>query len=143
MNMLNTLLPGVRNLPQLDPLSSAGKCVAELKNALHALAMKTDETLEVVPADHEAYVFIGDPGKRFDLAWIHDDQVSSLGDLLDEHGFTDAEVGELVDMIRESYQHHAGDDRYSVEVNDRTFTVTPSNALQLDLHDFMEQVIHH
>ena len=46
-------------------------------------------------------------------------------------------------MIRESYQHHAGDDRYSVEVNDRTFTVTPSNALQLDMHDFMEQVIHH
>ena len=133
----------MRGYPSLDPECSAGRNVAELKDTLSKLAESTSRSLEVIPAVHEAYVFIGNPGRQVDLAWLHDDEVSSLSDLLAEHGFTREEIDDLNRCILDLYEHHAKDDRYSVNVDDRTLIVTPSNSLKLEMHDIIERVIHH
>ena len=88
------------DFPAIDPSSTAAMRVAKVERELHDLAGQVRDTLEIVPAEKAAYVFIGKPPKKFGLAWIHDGKVSGLNTLVEEHGLKPTEVGEVVDQLR-------------------------------------------
>lgn len=142
MNILRTLLPSAP-VPELDPLSVAGHTIDELSNPLAHLAESTDEDLEVIPSEHEAYVFIGSPPNNFELAWVHHDTVSHLHKLSRKHGLSEAENSEIMEQLRRCYRHHQRDYRFHADVDHHDMMVLPSNSMQLDLHDIIDKVLHH
>jgi hypothetical protein len=72
MSLFGNLFSSKPDYPAIDPASTAASRIAEVKAQLGELAGQVKDPLEVVPAEHAAYVFIGKPPKRFGLAWIHD-----------------------------------------------------------------------
>jgi hypothetical protein len=143
MSIISNLLSNGNNYPELNPKCTAGQTVSELSDLLNTLAESTGEDLEVIPFHHEAFVFIGKPPGKFGLAWIHDHQVSRLNELIEEHGLSSEEVAQVMKDLRTSYLHHKKDGRFSADVREHSLVVLPSNAMQLDMHDIIERVIHH
>jgi len=114
-----------------------------VKPQLRELAEQVKDPLEVVPAEHAAYVFIGKPPKNFGLAWIHDGKISGLNTLVEEHGLKPLEVEKLVDKLRDAYERNADVSRFCTTVNDRDVVVTPSARLEKEVHEIIDKVVHH
>ncbi|WP_210544117.1 hypothetical protein [Rhodoferax sp. PAMC 29310] len=70
--------------PQLPVGNYALAQLDEIKGPLEELAQKVSDHLEVVPAEHEAFVFLGKPPKSFGIAWIHDGKVTGLKEFAEE-----------------------------------------------------------
>jgi hypothetical protein len=114
-----------------------------IEKELHELAGQVNDLLEVVPAEHTAYVFLGKPPKKFGLAWIHDGKISGLNTLVEEHGLTPPEVGKVVDQLREAYERNQDVDRYTATVKDVDVVVTPSTELEKEVHEIIERILQH
>jgi len=114
-----------------------------VKPQLRELAEQVKDPLEVVPAEHAAYVFIGKPPKNFGLAWIHDGKISGLNTLVEEHGLKPLEVEKLVDQLRDAYERNADVSRFCTTVHDRDVVVTPSARLEKEVHEIIDKVVHH
>lgn len=143
MGFLGNLFSSKPDYPAIDPASTAADRVAEVKRQLGELADKTRDPLEVVPAEHAAYVFIGKPPKKFGLAWIHDGEISGLNTLVEEHGLSPLEVEKVVDRLREAYERNADVDRFCTTIEDRDVVVTPSRRLETEVHEIIDKVVHH
>ena len=143
MSLFGNLFSSKPAYPAIDPSSTAASRIAEVKNQLGELAGQVKDPLEVVPAEHAAYVFIGKPPKRFGLAWIHDGKVSGLNTLVEEHGLKPLEVEKVVDQLRDAYERNADVSRFCTTVQDRDVVVTPSAQLEKEVHEIIEKVVHH
>lgn len=143
MSFLGNLFSHKPDFPVIDPNSAAASRVAEVEGELDELAHKVNQPLEVVPSEHAAYVFIGKPPKNFGLAWIHDGKVSGLHTLVDEHGLEPAEINKLVEQLRAAYERNAHADRFSAKVHEQDVVVTPSVALEKEVHEIIDKVLHH
>ena len=117
--------------------------LAEVEDQLGELAGQVNDPLEVVPTEHAAYVFIGKPPKRFGLAWIHDGKISGLNTLVEEHGLKPLEVEKLLDQLRGAYERNANVSRFCATVQDRDVVVTPSPKLEKEVHEIIDNVVHH
>ena len=143
MGLFGNLLSGrTPDYPPLDDSSRAGKKVAEIEHELEELVHKVSDPLEVVPSDHAAYVFIGKPPKKFGLAWIHDDKVSGLNALIEEHGVTPAEIEKVLDALREAYEKHQDAQHYTATIDERKVVVTASEPLEQAVHDIIDAILH-
>ena len=129
--------------PALPADSYATQRVNAVQTELQTLADETEERLEVVPAERAAYVFVGKPPKKFGLAWIHDGKVSNLKTLVEEHGVNPIKLERITDHLREAYQHSMGEARYSTQIGQREVIVTPSNALEDEVHKIIHDVLSH
>ncbi len=127
--------------PTLPTDSYATQRVNAVQTELQALVGETEERLEVVPAERAAYVFVGKPPKKFGLAWIHDGKVSNLKTLVEEHGVNPIKLERITDHLREAYQRSAGEARYSTQIGQRVVVVTPSNALEEEVHKTIDDVL--
>jgi len=143
MSLFGNLFSSKPDYPAIDPSSTAALRIAEVKNQLGELAGQVKDPLEVVPAEHAAYVFIGKPPKRFGLAWIHDGKISGLNTLVEEHGLKPLEVERLLDQLRGAYERNADVSRFCTTVQDRDVVVTPSARLEKEVHEIIDQVVHH
>jgi len=143
MSLFGNLFSSKPDYPAIDPTSKAALRIAEVKSELGQLAGQVKDPLEVVPARHAAYVFIGKPPKKFGLAWIHDGQISGLNTLVEEHGLKPLEVEKLLDQLREAYERNADVDRFCTTVQDRDVVVTPSARLEQEVHEIIDNVVHH
>jgi hypothetical protein len=143
MSLFGSLFSSKPDYPAIDPASTAAARIAEVKAQLGELAGQVKDPLEVVPAEHAAYVFIGKPPKRFGLAWIHDGKVSGLNTLVEEHGLKPLEVEKVVDQLRDAYTRNAEVSRFCATVQDRDVVVTPSARLEQEVHEIIEKVVHH
>ena len=143
MSLFGSLFSSKPDYPAIDPASTAAARIAEVKAQLGELAGQVKDPLEVVPAEHAAYVFIGKPPKRFGLAWIHDGKVSGLNTLVEEHGLKPLEVEKVVDQLRDAYTRNAEVSRFCATVQDRDVVVTPSAKLEKEVHEIIEKVVHH
>ena len=143
MSLFGNLFSSKPDYPAIDPSSTAASRIAEIQTQLGELAGKTKDPLEVVPAEHAAYVFIGKPPKKFGLAWIHDGKISGLNTLVEEHGLKPLEVEQVVDQLREAYERNADVSRYCTTVEDRDVVVTPSARLETEVHEIIDKVVHH
>ena len=143
MSLFGNLFSSKPDYPAIDPSSTAATRIAEVKTQLGELAGQVKDPLEVVPSEHAAYVFIGKPPKRFGLAWIHDGKISGLNTLVEEHGLKPLEVEKLLDRLREAYERNADVSRFCTSVQDRDVVVTPSAKLEKEVHEIIDEVVHH
>jgi len=142
MSLFGNLFSGKPDYPTIDPSSTAASRIAAVEAQLGELAGKTKDPLEVVPAEHAAYVFIGKPPKKFGLAWIHDGEISGLHTLVEEHGLSPLEVQRVLDQLREAYERNSKVDRFTATVDDREVVVTPSTRLEAEVHEIIDKVVH-
>jgi hypothetical protein len=143
MSLFGNIFSSKPDYPVIDPSSTAALRLAEVENQLGELAGQVNDPLEVVPTEHAAYVFIGKPPKRFGLAWIHDGKISGLNTLVEEHGLKPQEVEKLLDQLRGAYERNADVSRFCTTVQDRDVVVTPSAKLEKEVHEIIDNVVHH
>jgi hypothetical protein len=143
MGLFGNLFSSKPDYPAIDPSSTAASRIAEVGSQLGELAGKVKDPLEVIPAEHAAYVFIGKPPKKFGLAWIHDGEISGLNTLVEEHGLKPAEVEKVLDLLREAYERNADVSRFCATVQDCDVVVTPSRKLEKEVHEIIDEVVHH
>lgn len=141
MGLINKLFGG--GAPEFPPLDSghyaAGR-VDAVRSELETLMGKTKDRLELIPAEHAAYVFIGKPPKKFGLAWIHDGKVSNFKSLVDEKGVTPARLEALVGELQKAYEQSAAADRFIASIGGRDVVVTPSDQLEGAVHQAIRAV---
>jgi hypothetical protein len=143
MSLFGSLFSSKPDYPAMDPASTAASRIAEVKTQLSELAGQVKDPLEVVPADHAAYVFIGKPPKRFGLAWIHDGKVSGLQTIVEEHDLKPIEVEKAMDQLRDAYKRNADVNRFLATVENRDVVVTPSARLEDEVHQIIDGLVHH
>jgi hypothetical protein len=142
MGMLNKLFGRGEDYPPLPSDNQAMTRLDEVHAELESLTTRVRDHLEIVPAEHEAFVFMGKPPKRFGIAWIHDGRVSSLKELIDENQLTPAMVEQLIDELRQAYAHASDAPRYTAHIGDKEVVVIPSDGLEHEVHDILEHTIH-
>ena len=143
MSLFGNLFSSKPDYPDIDPSSTAASRIAEVESELSELADQVKDPLEVVPSEHAAYVFIGKPPKKFGLAWIHDGKISGLNTLVEEHGLKPLEIEKLLDQLREAYERNAEVSRYCARVQNKDLVVTPSDRLEKEVHEIIDEVVHH
>ena len=143
MSLFGNLFSSKPDYPAIDPSSTAAMRISEVEEQLGELAGRTKDPLEIVPAEHAAYVFIGKPPKNFGLAWIHDGEISGLNTLVEEHGLQPKEMQKVVEELRVAYERNADVSRFCATVQDREMVVTPSAKLEHEVHDIIDKVVHH
>jgi hypothetical protein len=142
MGMLDRLFSRGKEYPPLPQDNLATAKLDEIHEALESLTHRVRDHLEIVPAEHEAYVFLGKPPKHFGIAWIHDGKVSSLKELIEENQLKPAAVERLIDALRAAYTHANDAPRYSVHIGNKEVVVIPSEGLEHEVHEILERTVH-
>lgn len=142
MGLLDKLLGTKVTYPPLPAGSDVVEQLDEVKAPLEELAHKVHDHLEVVPAEHEAFVFLGKPPKNFGIAWIHDGKVTGLKEFAEEHHLSQVEMGKLIVRLGEAYQHASETPRYSAEFGGKQMVVIPSKGLEQEMHQIMSNTLH-
>jgi hypothetical protein len=142
MRFLDKILGSKPAYPPLPADNEAMVQLDEVKAPLEAFAHKVSDRLEVVPAAHEAFVFLGQPPGTFGLAWIHDGKVTSLKEFTQEHHLSQGQVERLLDRLGNAYQHASDTPRYSAEFGGKKMVVIPSKDLEQEMHQIMSNTLH-
>lgn len=142
MGLLGNLFGSKVEYPQLPAGNATSARLDEIKAPLEELAHKVSDPLEVVPAEHEAFVFLGKPPKNFGIAWIHDGKVTGLKEFAEEHELSPIEVGKLIVRLGEAYQHASEAPRYSAEFGGKQMVIIPSQGLEQEVHQIMTNSLH-
>jgi hypothetical protein len=142
MGMFDKLFGGKQDYPPLPADNEARAKLDEIRAPLEELATKVNDHLEVVPAEHEAYVYLGKPPKRFGIAWIHDGKLDGLKELVDENNLSQVEAQKMIGALGTAYEHASDAPRYSAELAGKKIVVIPSRELGQEVHKIMESAIH-
>lgn len=142
MGLLDKLFGSKVAYPPLPAGDEAMVKLDEIKASLEELAHKVSDHLEVVPAEHEAFVFLGKPPKSFGIAWIHDGKVTGLKEFAEEHEMSQVDVGKLIVRLGEAYQHASEAPRYSAEIGGKQMVIIPSKVLEQEVHQIMASTLH-
>ena len=142
MGMLDKWFGGKKDYPPLPADNEALAKLDEVKAQLEELADRIHDHLEIVPGEHEAFVYLGKPPKRFGIAWLHDGKVDGLNELVDQHKLSQSQVQQLVVALGEAYEHASEAQRYSTEIGGKQITVIPSRGLGKEVHQIFESAIH-
>lgn len=130
MGMLDKWFGGKKDYPPLPADNEARARLDMVKGQLEELANRVSDDLEVVPGEHEAFVFLGKPPKHFGMAWIQDGKVKGLKELVEENKLSQAAVGKMVGKLGEAYQQASDAPRFSAQVAGRQAIVIPSKGLE-------------
>lgn len=141
MSILSSLFGGSEDYPPLPDDNYAVQRLHEVQRQLEGLAREIGERLEIVPTEHAAYVFMGKPPKKFGLAWIHDGKVSNFKTLVEEHGVNPIRLERITEHLREAYKRSRDAPRYKTSIGGREVVVTPSDSLEKEVHDIIEEVL--
>ena len=128
------------NYPELDSDNPAADQIHEFDGPLQELMGQVSDTLEVVPADDHAYVFIGKPPKKFGVAMIEDGSVQSFIDAAKEKGLDQAKIQMLNEQLRDAYMHSMDAQRYKTSVAGKDVVVTPSLQLDQEVKQIMSSM---
>ena len=142
MGMLDKWFGGRKDMPSLPADNAAVAKIDEVKPQLEELANRVHDHLEIVPGEHEAYVYVGKPPKRFGIAWVHDGKVDGLNELVEQHKLSQSQVQQLVGALGAAYEHAREAPRYSTEIAGKQITVIPSRGLGKEVHEIFEGAIH-
>ena len=142
MGMLDKWFGSTPDFPPLPADNAARAKLDEIKAPLEELVGKVNDHLEVVPAEHEAYVYLGKPPKRFGIAWIHDGKLDGLKELVDGNHLSQMDAQKMIVSLGAAYEHASDAPRYSTEVAGRRVTIIPSGGLGKEVHEIIEGSIH-
>lgn len=141
MGMFGKWFGGAQEYPPLPADNDAMAKLDEMRAQLDELAAKVNDHLEVVPAEHEAYVYLGKPPKRFGIAWIHDGKLDGIKELVEEHNLSQADAQKMIGFLGDAYEGAIDEPRYSAELAGKTVVVIPSRELGREVHKIMERAI--
>ena len=142
MGMFDKLFGGKQEYPPLPANDAAMARLNEMKGPLEELAGKVRDHLEVVPGEHEAYVYLGHPPKRFGMAWIHDGKLDGIKELVDGNHLSQADAQKMIGALGTAYEHASDAPRYSAELAGKKVVVIPSRELGQEVHEIIEGAIH-
>lgn len=142
MGMFDKLFGAKQDYPPLPADNDAVAKLDAMKAPLEELARKVNDHLEVVPADHEAYVYLGKPPNRFGIAWIHDGKMDGLKEIVEDNELSQAATQKMISSLGAAYEHASDAPRYSAEIAGKTVVVIPSAKLGAEVHQIMERAIH-
>lgn len=142
MGMLDRLFGSKKDYPPLPMDNALHARIAEIRAPLEELAERVSDPLEVVPAEGEAFVFLGKPPKKFGIAWIHDGKVSGLKELADNNSLAPTTVAKMVDKLGQAYEHAAETPRFVTEVAGKQAVVIASRSLEQEVRQIIETTIH-
>lgn len=140
MGILKTLTGGDKH-PPLPADNYAAERVKKVEQELRQLVSETRDRLEVVPAMHSAYVFIGKPPKKFGMAWITDGEVANLGELARSKNFSPITLEKIEDDLADAYRRSETDERYTCDIGGETVIVTPSSYLESEVHRIIQALL--
>lgn len=142
MGILGKFFGAKLDYPSLDSSTPAAKQLESVRSPLEKLADDTTDSLEIVPADDSVYVFIGNPPKKFGVAWIEDEhKIVNFKSLVDEKGLTVPTLERLSAELKKAYIAHQDKPRYVTKIRDREVVVIPSESLLNSLKGVVKQTI--
>lgn len=145
MGLLDKVLGGgqkQQDYPELPSDHYARSRLTAMEEPLRSLfADIGDENLEVVPAENNAYAFVGNPPKKFGLAWIHDGRVTNLAAIAEERKINPIKMERIQDELTEAYRKSSDAERYKAEVAGREVVVIPSERLEAEVHRIATEIV--
>lgn len=117
------------NHPPLDESSPASGQIKSVAAQIKELCGQVKDRLEVIPADQAMYIIIGEPPKRFGVAWVEGGELKIFKHLLNERGADPLTLERLSGEIGKLYESHASEPRFNYTLDSRTLVVCPSDAL--------------
>ena len=128
------------NYPELDANNPAAEQVQEVEEPLKVLMEQVSDPLEVVPADGQAYVFIGKPPKKFGVAKLADGEVQSFVTVAKEKGLDMLTIQKLNEKFRDAYEQNMNAQRFKTSVAGKEVVVTPSSQLAEEVGQIMDSM---
>lgn len=126
--------------PELDSSNPAAEQVQEVEEPLKDLMAQVSDPLEVVPADGQAYVFIGKPPKKFGVATIEEGQVQSFIAAAREKGLDQVTIQKLNEKFRDAYMQNMDAQRYTTSVAGKEVVVTPCTQLAEEVREILNSM---
>jgi hypothetical protein len=126
--------------PELDAGNPAAEQVQEVEGPLKDLMSQVSDPIEVVPADGQAYVFIGKPPKKFGVARLAQGQVESFIAVAKEKGLDQLSIQKLNEKFRDAYTQNMDAKRYKTSVGGKEVVVTPSIQLANEVSEIMNSM---
>jgi hypothetical protein len=142
MGILGKFFGTKLDYPPLDSSDPAAKQLESVLSPLEKLAEKTNDPLEIVPAEETAYIFVGKPPKKFGILWIEEgDKIINFKSLADEKGLSPNSLLQLSDELKKAYIAHQDEPRYVTQVSDREVVVIPSTSLLNNLEGVVAHAV--
>ena len=142
MGILGKVFGAKLDYPPLDSSALAAKQLESVLSPLEELAGKTNDQLEIVPAEDTVYIFIGKPPKKFGIVWIEEgDKIINFKSLADEKGLSPNSLLQLSDELKKAYIAHQDEPRYVTQISDREVVVIPSTSLLNNLKGVVAQAV--
>jgi len=142
MGFMDKLFGSAKEYPPLNKDNPAAQKIDTLRQPVEKLLSEVKDPVEVVPGDETAFFFIGNPPKKFGVAWVgKDGKVVNFKSLVEEKGFSIISLERLSDRLKQIYIQHQEEPRYSVTINEKQVVVTPSEALKNDIRKVIEDTV--
>jgi len=123
--------------PELGADSPVAKQINEVEEPLKTLMGQVSDPLEVIPADGQAYVFIGKPPKKFGVAVIDSGEVQSFVAAAKEKGLEPVKIQRLNEQFRDAYVQNQDAQRYKTSIAGKEIVVTPCAELAREVTQIM------
>ena len=123
--------------PELGADSPVAEQINEVEGPLKTLMSQVSDPLEVIPADNQAYVFIGKPPKKFGVAVIQGGAVQSFVAAAKEKGLDPVKIQKLNEQFRDAYVQNQDAQRYKASIAGKQIVVTPCPALAREVTQIM------
>lgn len=140
MGIFDKILGGGKEYPPLENSHPAAESLTKYQTQLISLIKQVSDSLEVIPGDDAAYIFVGKPPKAFGIAWIQGEKIHNFKSLAQEKNIPSTEFQVLSDKLREAYESSKDADRYSSTINGRKILVTPSENLARNIKQILQKV---
>ena len=142
MGFMDKLFGSSKEFPPLNMDDPAAKMIDALRQPVEKFVSEIGDQLEVVPDDETAFFFIGNPPKKFGVAWVgKDGKVINFRSLVEEKGLSMITLEKLSDRLKKIYIQHQEEPRFSLPINDRKIVVTPSEGLKSDIRKVIEDTV--
>ena len=142
MGILGKFFGAKYDYPPLDSSAPAAKQLESVLSPIEKLAEKTNDPLEIVPAEDTVYIFVGKPPKKFGIVWIEEgDKIINFKSLTDKKGLSPDSLLQLSDELKNAYIAHQDEPRYITQISDREVVVIPSTSLLNSLKGVVDQAV--
>lgn len=118
----------------------AAKQFENIEAPLKELMGQVSGPWEIVPADKQAYVFIGKPPKKFGVAVLEDGTVNNFVALAKEKGLSNLKIISLVDELGNAYKQNQETERFKKTVAGKDVVVIPCQKFGAQLAQIIQSV---
>lgn len=143
MGLLDKVLGGgQKEYPELPSDHYARSRLSGMEEPLRKLfADIGDEKIELVPAENNAYAFVGNPPKKFGLAWLHDGRVTNLAAIAEERKLNPIKMERIQDELTDAYKKNSDAERYKMELAGHEIVVMPSEKLEAEVQRIVDEIV--